>query len=189
MTDAVGLTAQDTAVVTVANVAPMATFGNGGAVNEGSTGAVSFTSPSDPSSADTSAGFTYAFDGGDGDGYGSFSASNSASFATTDSGTRTVKGKVRDQDGGVTEYTATVTILNVAPAVTAPADQSASEGASTAFTLGSFINNVPYAAAMTPIVATFADSIPGHDSSGVLWWALLLGTVMGGKPFPAGASR
>jgi Na+/H+ antiporter NhaD/arsenite permease-like protein len=56
------------------------------------------------------------------------------------------------------------------------------------FTLGSFINNVPYAAAMTPIVGTFADSIPGHDSSGVLWWALLLGTVLGGNLTPVGAS-
>ena len=56
------------------------------------------------------------------------------------------------------------------------------------FTLGSFINNVPYAAAMTPIVSQFASSIPGHDSSGVLWWALLLGTVLGGNLTPIGAS-
>jgi Na+/H+ antiporter NhaD/arsenite permease-like protein len=56
------------------------------------------------------------------------------------------------------------------------------------FTLGSFINNVPYAAAMTPIVAQFADSIPGHASSGVLWWALLLGTLLGGNLTPIGAS-
>jgi Na+/H+ antiporter NhaD/arsenite permease-like protein len=54
------------------------------------------------------------------------------------------------------------------------------------FTLGSFINNVPYAAAMTPIVAQFATSIPGHG--GVLWWALLLGTVLGGNLTPIGAS-
>jgi Na+/H+ antiporter NhaD/arsenite permease-like protein len=56
------------------------------------------------------------------------------------------------------------------------------------FTLGSFVNNVPYAAAMTPIVAQFADTIPGHDESGVLWWALLLGTVLGGNLTPVGAS-
>jgi Na+/H+ antiporter NhaD/arsenite permease-like protein len=56
------------------------------------------------------------------------------------------------------------------------------------FTLGSFINNVPYAAAMTPIVGQFADSIPGHAGSGVLWWALLLGTVLGGNLTPVGAS-
>jgi Na+/H+ antiporter NhaD/arsenite permease-like protein len=56
------------------------------------------------------------------------------------------------------------------------------------FTLGSFINNVPYAAAMTPVVGQFADSIPGHASNGVLWWALLLGTVLGGNLTPVGAS-
>jgi Na+/H+ antiporter NhaD/arsenite permease-like protein len=56
------------------------------------------------------------------------------------------------------------------------------------FTLGSFINNVPYAAAMTPIVAQFAATIPGHASNGVLWWALLLGTVLGGNLTPIGAS-
>ena len=47
--------------VTVNNVAPTATLGNNGPVNEGSSATVSFTSPSDPSSADTTAGFHYAF--------------------------------------------------------------------------------------------------------------------------------
>ncbi len=56
------------------------------------------------------------------------------------------------------------------------------------FTLGSVINNVPYAATMTPIVGHFAASIPGHADSGVLWWALLLGTVLGGNLTPVGAS-
>lgn len=56
------------------------------------------------------------------------------------------------------------------------------------FTFGSFINNVPYAAAMTPIVGQFAASVPGHAGSGVLWWALLLGTVLGGNLTPVGAS-
>lgn len=56
------------------------------------------------------------------------------------------------------------------------------------FTVGSFINNVPYAAAMTPIVGQFAASVPGHASSGVLWWALLLGTVLGGNLTAVGAS-
>ncbi|BBX44253.1 ArsB/NhaD family transporter [Mycobacterium cookii] len=56
------------------------------------------------------------------------------------------------------------------------------------FTVGSFINNVPYAAAMTPIVGQFASTIPGHDSNGVLWWALLLGTVLGGNLTAIGAS-
>jgi Na+/H+ antiporter NhaD/arsenite permease-like protein len=56
------------------------------------------------------------------------------------------------------------------------------------FTLGSFINNVPYAATMTPVVGHMAASIPEHTGSGVLWWALLLGTVLGGNLTSVGAS-
>jgi Na+/H+ antiporter NhaD/arsenite permease-like protein len=56
------------------------------------------------------------------------------------------------------------------------------------FTLGSFINNVPYAATMTPVVGQMAASIPDHTGSGVLWWALLLGTVLGGNLTSVGAS-
>jgi Na+/H+ antiporter NhaD/arsenite permease-like protein len=41
---------------------------------------------------------------------------------------------------------------------------------------------------MTPIVGQFASSIPGHAGNGVLWWALLLGTVLGGNLTPIGAS-
>src|SRR5207245_4974857 len=48
--------------VTVANLAPTATLGNNGPVNEGSAATISFSAPFDPSSADTSAGFHYAFD-------------------------------------------------------------------------------------------------------------------------------
>ena len=59
---------------------------------------------------------------------------------------------------------------------------------SVSFTLGSFINNVPYAATMTPVVGHMAASIPAHTGSGVLWWALLLGTVLGGNLTPVGAS-
>jgi Na+/H+ antiporter NhaD/arsenite permease-like protein len=71
---------------------------------------------------------------------------------------------------GGNAWTATVLILSVS------------------FTLGSFINNVPYAATMTPVVAHMAASIPVHTGSGVLWWALLLGTVLGGNLTPVGAS-
>jgi Na+/H+ antiporter NhaD/arsenite permease-like protein len=56
------------------------------------------------------------------------------------------------------------------------------------FLFSGFVNNVPYAATMTPIVAEFADSIHGHANSGVLWWSLLLGTVLGGNLTAVGAS-
>src|SRR5204863_46338 len=69
---------------------------------------------------------------------GSFSATASATCSTTDNGVRSVKGKIEDKDGGVTEYTASVTVNNVNPVVQAAADQSSDEGASHSFALGSF---------------------------------------------------
>jgi hypothetical protein len=54
--------------------------------------------------------FTYAFDCGDGSGYGDFASSTTAICPTTVIGTRNVRGRVRDQDGDQTEYTATVEV-------------------------------------------------------------------------------
>jgi Na+/H+ antiporter NhaD/arsenite permease-like protein len=56
------------------------------------------------------------------------------------------------------------------------------------FLFSGFVNNVPYAATMTPIVGEFVSSTHGHASSGVLWWALILGTVLGGNLTAVGAS-
>jgi hypothetical protein len=102
----------------VDNVAPSAIFGAPSAVNEASSIGLSLTSPSDPSSVDTAAGFEYAFDCGDGSGYGAFGASNTASCPTSDDGSRTVGGKTRDKDGGISEYTANVAVGNAAPTAT-----------------------------------------------------------------------
>lgn len=108
----------DTAAVTVNNVAPTATFNAPTSVNEGSPILLSLTTPSDPSIADTSAGFQYAFDCGDGSGYGASGSSSSTTCSTNNNGARTVKGKILDKDNGVTEYSATVNVNNVAPTVT-----------------------------------------------------------------------
>jgi Na+/H+ antiporter NhaD/arsenite permease-like protein len=56
------------------------------------------------------------------------------------------------------------------------------------FLFSGFINNVPYAATMTPIVGQFAASMHDFNSQGVLWWALIMGTVMGGNLTAVGAS-
>jgi hypothetical protein len=107
-----------TGTVAVNNVAPTATFNAApSSVNEGSSFTLSLASPSDPSSADSAAGFSYAFDCGDGSGYSAYGAASSRSCPTSENGTRTVKGKIRDKDGGETEYTKTVTVGNVAPVV------------------------------------------------------------------------
>lgn len=103
--------------VVVANVAPTATFSNSGPVDEGSSFTLQLSDVADPSGADVAAGFTYAFDCGDGAGYGAYASTASASCATTDNGTRSVKGKVMDKDGGASEYTASVVVNNVAPTI------------------------------------------------------------------------
>jgi Na+/H+ antiporter NhaD/arsenite permease-like protein len=56
------------------------------------------------------------------------------------------------------------------------------------FLFSGFVNNVPYAATMTPIVGEFVTSTHGPANSGVLWWALIMGTVMGGNLTAVGAS-
>lgn len=56
------------------------------------------------------------------------------------------------------------------------------------FLFSGFVNNVPYAATMTPIVAHFGSAMHGHTNIDVLWWALILGTVMGGNLTAVGAS-
>ncbi len=107
--------------VTVNNIAPTADFSAPASVTEGSEIELSLTNPVDPSSADTRAGFSYAFDCGDG--YGAFGDASSDTCSTSDNGTRTVKGKIQDKDGGDREYTANVTVTNVAPkisSITAP---------------------------------------------------------------------
>lgn len=56
------------------------------------------------------------------------------------------------------------------------------------FLFSGFVNNVPYAATMTPIVGQFASSMHDLNDHGVLWWALILGTVLGGNLTAIGAS-
>jgi hypothetical protein len=77
-TDPDGLTDSVSFDLNVDNVAPSATFNAPSSAAPGSTFAVSLTGPSDPSSADTSAGLTYAFDCGDGT-FSPFGPSSSAS--------------------------------------------------------------------------------------------------------------
>jgi Na+/H+ antiporter NhaD/arsenite permease-like protein len=56
------------------------------------------------------------------------------------------------------------------------------------FLISGIINNVPYAATMAPIVAQLLPSVQGHVDPHVLWWALILGTDLGGNLTAVGAS-
>jgi hypothetical protein len=116
----------DAIAIHVNNVPPKATFETPASVDEGSRIALALTDPSDPSSADTAAGFAYAFDCGSG--YGAYSSDNTSGCPTTDNGTRVVKGRIRDKDGGEREYTASVDVQNVAPKVNLTGPNSADEG-------------------------------------------------------------
>ena len=122
-----------TTTVTVTNVPPTATLSNDGPVAEGSAATVSFTNQSDPSNADTAAGFHYAF-ACDGSSLDSATYANSNADASTtctfDDGpsTHDVVARVIDKDGGYTEHTTTVTVTNVAPAATISAPSSVNEG-------------------------------------------------------------
>ncbi|HEX4983357.1 MAG TPA: ExeM/NucH family extracellular endonuclease, partial [Ilumatobacteraceae bacterium] len=99
--------AVDSATVDVTNVAPTATFNAPATALAGSPFTLSLTDGSDAAPADVPT-LQYAFDCGSG--YGAFSASNSTSCPTDSTGTRNVGGKVRDDDGGETEYRATVNL-------------------------------------------------------------------------------
>jgi predicted extracellular nuclease len=108
VTDRGGLRAVDEATVNVQNIAPEATFVAPPTALAGAPFTLALTNPHDPSSADTAAGFTYAFDCGAG--YGAFTSSSSAVCSTNATGPRSVGGKIRDKDGGISEYRATVQV-------------------------------------------------------------------------------
>src|SRR5205807_9877911 len=52
--------------------------------------------------------------------------------------THIVRARIIDKDGGYSEYSTSVTVKNVAPTLTAAANNTASEGSPKSFDLGSF---------------------------------------------------
>ena len=70
-------------------------------LSEGSPITLAFSDELDASSADQAAGFEYAFDCGTA-GYGVFGPIATIDCPTSDDETRTVRGQIKDKDGGVT---------------------------------------------------------------------------------------
>ena len=104
---------EDSTTLTLSNENPSATPSTpAGDVNEGDSFDLALSSPTDPGANDTHA---YQFDCDDGGGYNAASGSASRSCPTNDNGSRSVKLKILDDDGGSAEYTGTVTVANVAP--------------------------------------------------------------------------
>jgi len=131
-TDTFGLSSVDDATVTVNDVAPTAQFSASGPVTAGDSVTLSLTNPSDPSAADTSAGFEYAFDCGSG--YGAFSTASTATCPSTERGTLQVGGEIRDKDGGIREYRGSVTVNGRSPSVNAGGPYSVDEGGTVTLT-------------------------------------------------------
>src|SRR5207253_253969 len=121
------------AAIQVNNVAPTATLVAPATVNEGSAFSVALTSPIDPSSADTAAGFHYAFatDGTSLTGVTYASAAANAappSYSTLVRSNHTVTERILDKDGSFTDYIAAIQVNNVAPTATLVAPATVNEG-------------------------------------------------------------
>ena len=54
--------------------------------------------------------------------------------------------------------------------------------------LSAIVDNIPYVATMSPIVAELVDASGGIDQAQVLWWALAIGADLGGNATAVGAS-
>ncbi len=134
VTDSRGRSASDSALVTVRNVAPTASFTDDNPVDEGSPVLISFSDQNDPSSADRAVGYRYSYDF---DNDGTFdivdSTSPSASHTFTDNGTYLVRGRITDKDHGARDYTTTVEVSNVAPTATFTNDGPAVAGSAVTF--------------------------------------------------------
>ncbi|MBA3259365.1 MAG: PKD domain-containing protein, partial [Gemmatimonadales bacterium] len=156
---------------TIVNVAPTASFNAPSPVNEGSAIALSLVNPDDASSVDQAAGFTYAFDCGDGAGYAAFSSTASRSCPTDDDGSRSVKAQVKDKDGDATEYTAQVTIENVPPTATFASPAEVDEGSPIGLSLAG------------------ADDVSSVDKAAGFTYAFDCGDGAGYAAFGSAASR
>lgn len=114
--------------VAVANIAPSSTFRFASEVAEGSAFPLHLDGSNDPSSVDVAAGFEYAFDCGVGSGYPLFARADQATCSTSDNAVRSVRGKLRDKDGGESEYGGHVTVVNVPPQVSSIAGATLLQG-------------------------------------------------------------
>jgi PKD repeat protein len=126
------LTSSASVTVTVVNVAPTGRFAAPTSVLEGSSFSLALTNVSDPSATDTEAGLTIEYDCGAG-----FGPSANCGVAADGPASRTVRARVSDKDHGSTTYTASVSVLNVNPIVSAPSTATITSGATFQFA-GSF---------------------------------------------------
>ncbi|HEX4792867.1 MAG TPA: SdrD B-like domain-containing protein [Humisphaera sp.] len=113
VTDSLGHSAIASTTVNISNVSPTAKL-TGGTIMLGSVGSVAFSGAADPSPADVTAGFKYSFDFKND---GTFEITDSASASATvpasflvTAGAHTIRGRIKDKDGGFTNYTTTIQV-------------------------------------------------------------------------------
>jgi hypothetical protein len=150
-------------------VAPSATFNAPADVSEGSDINLSLTDVVDPGSSDTHT-FRFSCDGGTT--WTAFVGGGTHSCSTSDNGSKTVKGQVKDDDDGVSDvYSQTVTINNVAPTITGftitKPTGAACAGASNTVTVAFGVTD-PADNAADPITGTidWGDGSTPHSISG-----------------------
>jgi extracellular elastinolytic metalloproteinase len=117
--------------VLINNVDPTATLSGPAAVDVGSPLVVSLTGQTDPSTADTLAGFTYAFDlngDGDFDDAGEANTGPTVTIQTKTPGPLTVRARIMDKDGGFSIITRTFDVENVQPTATLDFPGTVNEG-------------------------------------------------------------
>lgn len=112
VTDAGGLSSTATTSATISNVAPTGTFNAPPSSAEGLKLTLALAPVTDPGTADV---LSYSFDCGDGKGFSAPSPVSSRPCTPADNGTLAVRASVQDDDGGVTQYAASITVTNVAP--------------------------------------------------------------------------
>jgi len=116
VTDKDGGHSDYSADVHVKNVSPKSPhFWDNNPKAEGTVVTVGFDAVTDPSGADTAAGFTYSYDFNNDGVYEVTSSSPTATHTFDDNGVFWVRGRVTDKDGDFTEYTTDVEVYNVAP--------------------------------------------------------------------------
>ena len=117
-----------TTTVAVDNVAPSPAIG--GAPASGPEGtSISLTgSATDPSTADTAAGFTFAWSVTKNAAAYASGAGSTFTFTPNDNATYVVTLTATDKDGGTGSTSTTITVTNVAPVVTLAGPASANEG-------------------------------------------------------------
>jgi hypothetical protein len=117
--------------VDIVNVNPTAILDAPVSVDKGDTATISLTNQNDVQ-ADKNAGFRYAFacDGGslDGAAYANSGIAALTDCTFDDNGTKTVRARIIDKDGGFNEYTKGITVNNVAPTATLNDPASADQG-------------------------------------------------------------